>query len=367
MKLFHLPDLGEGLGEAEIVDWSVTLGDHVVADQPLLAVETAKAVVEIPAPCAGRITALFGQPGQVVHVGDPLVEFDGEGRPVDQGSVVGEMKAGLDLVREAAAPVAHGAPGAKATPAVRALAHRLGVDLAAVHGSGPDSLISAADVQRAAKLLAELGPSEPLRGVRRVMAKNMARAGAEVAPATVVEDADVHTWPEHADVTARLLRALAKGCAAEPNLNAWYDGHAMARRLFAKVDAGIAMDSEDGLFVPVLRDVGALNAVELRRRLNAAKAAVKARSIPPEDLRGPTIILSNIGTIAGRYATPIPLPPTVAILAAGVIRAQVVAVDGAAAVHRVLPLSLTFDHRAVTGGEASRFLGAVIADLRLEQ
>lgn len=364
MKLFHLPDLGEGLAEAEIVDWSVAVGDHVVADQPLLAVETAKAVVEIPSPYAGRVTALFGQSGQIVHVGDPLVEFDGEGQAVDQGSVVGQVKAGGEVVREAAAPVVHGAPGAKATPAVRALAHRLGVDLASVKGSGPDNLVSAADVQRAAKVLADLGPSEPLRGVRRTMAKNMARAGAEVVPVTVVEDADVHAWPEHTDVTVRLIRALAKGCAAEPSLNAWYDGHELARRVFAKVDAGIAMDTEDGLFVPVLRDVGALDAVELRRQLDAAKAAVKARTIPPEDLRAPTIILSNVGTIAGRYATPIPLPPTVAILGVGTIRFQVMAVDGAPTVRRVLPLSLTIDHRAVTGGEASRFLGVVIIDLQ---
>lgn len=364
MKLFHLPDLGEGLAEAEIVGWSVAVGDHVVADQPLLAVETAKAVVEIPSPYAGRVTALFGQPGQIVHVGDPLAEFDGEGQPADQGSVVGEVKAGGEVVREAPSAVAHGLAGARATPAVRALAHRLGVDLASVKGSGPDGLINAADVQRAAKLLGELGPQEPLRGVRRTMAKNMARAGAEVVPVTLVEDADIQTWPEQTDVTVRLIRALARGCRAEPSLNAWYDGHEPGRRVFAKVDAGIAMDTEDGLFVPVLRDVGALDAAELRRQLDAAKAAVKARTIPPEDLRGPTIILSNIGTIAGRYATPIPLPPTVAILGAGAIRPQVVAVAGAPAVHRVLPLSLTVDHRAVTGGEASRFLAAVIADLQ---
>jgi pyruvate dehydrogenase E2 component (dihydrolipoamide acetyltransferase) len=360
MKLFKLPDLGEGLQEAEIVEWRVAAGDRVVADQPLVAVETAKAIVDIPSPQAGRVAALFGKPGDVVHVGDPLVEFEETGGAADAGTVVGEVKEGRE-VREEAPAVAHA--GARATPAVRALAHRLGVDLALLSGSGPDGLVTAADVQRAARLLAELGPEEPLRGVRRAMARNMAKAGAEVVPVTVTDDVDISAWPENADVTVRLIRALVKGCAAEPSLNAWYDGHTLARRVFAKVDVGIAMDTEDGLFVPVLRDVAGKDAAELRRLLDAAKAAVRARTIPPEELRGPTITLTNFGTIAGRHGTPVVLPPTVAILGAGRIGFQVVAVDGKPAVRRMLPLSLTFDHRAVTGGEASRFLAAVMRDL----
>ena len=119
------------------------------------------------------------------------------------------------------------------------------------------------------------------------------------------------------------------------------------------------------LFVPVLRDVAGKDAAELRRLLDAAKAAVRARTLPPEELRGPTITLTNFGTIAGRHGTPVVLPPTVAILGAGRIGFQVVAVDGQPAVRRMLPLSLTFDHRAVTGGEASRFLAAVMGDLGL--
>jgi pyruvate dehydrogenase E2 component (dihydrolipoamide acetyltransferase) len=366
MKLFHLPDLGEGLQEAEIAEWRVAVGDHVVADQPLVAVETAKAIVDIPSPQAGRVAALFGKPGEVLHVGDPLVEFEEAGVAADSGTVVGEVKAGRE-VREEAPAIAHPVAGARATPAVRALAHRLGVDLALVPGSGPDGLVSAADVQRAARLLAELGPEEPLRGVRRAMARNMAKAGAEVVPVTLTDDADIHAWAAGADITVRLIRALVKGCAAEPALNAWYDGNTLARRVFAKVDVGIAMDTEDGLFVPVLRDVAGKDGSELRRLLDVAKAAVKARTILPEELRSPTVTLTNFGTLAGRHGTPVVLPPTVAILGAGSIRPQVVAVAGKPAVHRILPLSLTFDHRAVTGGEASRFLAAVIGDLQLAE
>ncbi|MFZ5509600.1 MAG: dihydrolipoamide acetyltransferase family protein [Pseudomonadota bacterium] len=361
MKIFKLPDLGEGLQEAEIVEWHVKEGDEVKVDQPLVSVETAKAIVEIPSPYGGRIERLFGRPGEVVHLGAPLVGFEGE--EADAGTVVGHMPVGRQAAEEAAAPVGRAAPGIKATPAVRALAHRLGVDLAMVTPSGPEGLVTAQDVQRVAKLLEELGPPEPLRGVRRAMAQNMALAHKEVAAATIIDDADIHAWPPGTDITVRLVRALVAGCRAAPELNAWYDGHAGARRLLKKIDVGIAVDTPDGLFVPVLRDVANRDAADLRRGLDRMRADVIARKIPPEELRGYTIILSNFGMIGARYAAPIVMPPTVAILGAGRIRDQVVAVAGAPAVHRILPLSLTFDHRAVTGGEAARFLNEVVADI----
>ena len=215
-----------------------------------------------------------------------------------------------------------------------------------------------------AKLLQEWGPAEPLRGVRRAMASNMALAQREVAAATVMDDADVHAWPPGTDATIRLVRAIVAGCKAAPELNALYDGAAVARRVLKKIDVGIAVDTSDGLFVPVLRDVANRDAADLRRGLDRMRADVVARKIPSEELRGHTITLSNFGTIGARYAAPIVVPPTVAILGAGRIREEVVAVDGRPGVHRVLPLSLTFDHRAVTGGEATRFLNAAIADLQ---
>lgn len=365
MKIFKLPDLGEGLQEAEIVEWHIKAGDEVQLDQPLLAVETAKAIVEIPAPYSGRIGKLFGQPGDIVHLGAPLVGYEGAGEETDAGTVVGEMQVGKQVVEEAPVAVGRGTAAIKATPAVRALAHRLEVDLTMVTPSGPDGLITAADVQRVAKLLAEVGPAEPLRGVRRAMAQNMALAHSEVASATIIDDADIHAWPLGTDVTIRLVRALVAGCRAEPALNAWYDSRAAARRVLKKIDVGIAVDTPDGLFVPVLRDVANRDAADVRRGLDRMRADVKARKIPPEELRGATITLSNFGMIAGKYAAPIVLPPTVAILGAGRIGDRVVADNGRPAVHRVLPLSLTFDHRAVTGGEAGRFLAAVIADLKL--
>jgi pyruvate dehydrogenase E2 component (dihydrolipoamide acetyltransferase) len=374
VKVFKLPDLGEGLVEAEIVEWHVGPGDEVAADQPLVSIETDKAVVEVPAPRAGRIAKLHAVAGDIVPIGAVLVEFDGgedeaetEAPPArpDKGAVVGEVAVNDQVVNERASRVGSGVLGVKATPAVRALAKRLEVDLGIVTPSGPDGLVSRSDVERVAKIFAELGPIERLRGPRRVMARHMSRARAEVAPATVSEDADIGQWRGEVDATLRLIRAVVAGCRAEPCLNAWYDSHSVGRRVLQKIHLGIALDTPDGLFVPVLHDVGNRDAADLRQGLERLKADVKARTIPPEELRGYTFILSNFGTIAGRYASPIVQPPTVAILGAGVIRDQVVVRDGAPAISRVLPLSLTFDHRAVTGGEAARFLKAAIDDLSL--
>lgn len=367
MKTFKLPDLGEGLQEAEIVEWHVAAGQQVSVDQPLLSVETAKAIVEIPSPYAGRVLRLFAKTGEVVHIGAPLAGFEGEGdEPDDAGAMVGVVHVGREVVTEISSVIpAAATTTVKAAPAVRALARQMEVDLTMVTPTGPEGTITAEDVRRTAKMLAELGPPEPLRGVRRAMAQNMAIANAEVAAATIVDDADIHAWPSGTDITNRLIRALVAGCRAEPSLNAWFDGRTMSRRLMKKIDLGIATDTPDGLFVPVLRDVANRDAASLRTGLDAMIADVKARKVPPEELRGCTITLSNFGMIAGKYAAPVVLPPTVAILGAGRIREQVIAVNGAPAVHRILPLSLTINHRVVTGGEAGRFLAACIADLQL--
>jgi len=364
MKIFRLPDLGEGLQEAELVEWRVRSGQTVAVDDPLLAVETAKAVVEIPSPHAGRIERLFANVGELVHIGAPLVGFDGAGEENEgAGSIVGAVSTGTQVMREAPISVDHATAGIRATPAVRALAHKLGVDLAIVTPSGVDGVITAADVQRVARILSEAGPAEPLRGFRRAMAQNMALARSEVAAATIMDDADIESWSKGADTTIRLIRALVAGCRAEPSLNAWFESHASARRVLSKIDLGVAVDLPEGLFVPVLRDVGNRDAADLRAGLDRLRADMAARRLLPEELRGATITLSNFGMIAGRYAAPVVVPPTVAILGAGRIRSEVVAFDGAPAVRRILPLSLTFDHRVVSGGEAGRFLAAAIEEL----
>jgi pyruvate dehydrogenase E2 component (dihydrolipoamide acetyltransferase) len=363
MRAFLLPDLGEGLEEAEIVSWHVTEGDHVVADQPLVSVETDKAVVEVPSPRSGRIVRLFGAKGDLVKVGAALVEF-AEGAEEDYGAVVGELQREEQKPAGAEAPAEPTRPQSlQVVPAVRALARKLDVDLNLVQATGPGGSITRADVERAAKSLAEAGPAEALRGMRRAMAQRMTAAHARVVPASVTDEADVDDWPKGEDVTIRLVRAIAAACKAQPSLNAWYDAEAGERRIVKRIDVGIAVDTEGGLIVPVVRNVGERDARDLRAGLDRLRADAAARSIPQEELRGATITLSNFGMIGGRFASLVVVPPQVAIVGAGRIDQRVMAHQGNAAVRRALPLSLSFDHRVVTGGEAARFLVALKSDL----
>jgi 2-oxoisovalerate dehydrogenase E2 component (dihydrolipoyl transacylase) len=361
MRQFTLPDLGEGLEEAEIVAWHVNEGDHVVADQPLVSVETDKAVVEVPSPWSGRIAHLFGGKGELVKVGAPLVDF-AEGVEQDTGTVVGEIDHGESTPHAAAVEPARTA-AVQVLPAVRALARKLDVDLAFVPGTGAGGVITRSDVERAAKSLVEAGPAEPLRGMRRAMASRMAAAHAEVVRTTVTDEADIEEWRKGEDITIRLVRAIVAACKAEPALNAWYNRDAGERRLIKRIDIGMAIDTEEGLMVPVLRNVAERDAKDLRAGLDRMRGDAAARAIPPEELRGATITLSNFGMIGGRFANLVVVPPQVAIVGAGRIDQRVWAHQGQPAVRRTLPLSLTFDHRVITGGEAARFLVALRTDL----
>lgn len=367
MKYFKLPDLGEGLQEAEIVQWHVKPGDAVNVNQIIVSVETAKAIVDIPSPQDGVIAACFGAEGDLIHVGEPLVEYAGAEQE-DTGTVVGRMQTAAAQPAETEQFIigsAHRPGGGTvlATPAIRALAKRLNVDLGQVSGTGKNGLITSADVERAAQLTQDLGEARPLRGVRRAMARNMARAHTEVVKVTINDDVDIDHWPQGEDITMRLVRALAKACKTEPQLNAWFDSGSETLRVIDKVDLGIAVDTPDGLFVPVLRNITARSLEDLRAGLERLRADVRTRTIPPQEMTGATITLSNYGTIAGRYGNPVIVPPQVAILGAGRIYPALVMTAQGVASHRMLPLSLSFDHRVVTGGEAARFLRALMDDL----
>ena len=396
MSRFNLPDLGEGLQEAEIVRWHVAIGDRVTVDQPMVAMETAKAIVEVPSPYAGIVTALFGKPGDTIATGAPLVDFrldtEAAAPTTASGGVVGLMPTSDEEIREAP-PRRAAADGStlrtRAVPAARDLARRLGLDIATLEGSGRDGLVTVDDVvsaglpqaaprapaatpqQQAASALRPAGPThdagelEVLRSLRRAMAQSMSMARDNVMECTVVDDADIQGWESGSDYTARLLRAIAAGCRAEPGLNAWYDAASQGRRIFSHINVGIAVDTPDGLLVPVIRDVGNRTPPELRDEINRLKVGARDRTLPAADLRDFTFMLSNFGVMAGRYATPVVVPPAIAILGAGKVSRDVVAVGDRVEIHRRMPLSLTFDHRCVTGGEAVRLLGAVIADLEL--
>jgi 2-oxoisovalerate dehydrogenase E2 component (dihydrolipoyl transacylase) len=427
MTTFNLPDLGEGLAEAEIVRWHVNVGDAVTVDQPMLAVETAKAVVEVPAPFSGVVKILHGQPGDVIATGAPLVDFEtangaapGRGATSaaptphaatarassDTGTVVGNMPTSdIELVETAHAGSTHYRTNGnasqtsgrlRAAPAARALAKRLGVNLTTLNGTGRGGVIIVDDVIAHSNigsngtsapsqtnapgrscapgaLNASGGTTTPaapafpggekLRGLRRAMSQSMSLARDNVTNCTLFDDADLHRWREGQDFTTRLLRAIAAGSQAEPALNAWYDGNTQTRRLMTRVDVGMAVDTGDGLIVPVIRDVVNRTTAQLRAEIDRLKSAARDRTVTPDDLRDVTFMLSNFGMIAGRYATPIVVPPMVAILGSGRLSRDVVATDGGIEAHLRMPLSLTFDHRCVTGGEAARFLAAVLRDL----
>jgi pyruvate dehydrogenase E2 component (dihydrolipoamide acetyltransferase) len=346
MRVFNLPDLGEGLQEAEIVEWHVKPGDSLESDQAMVSVETDKAIVEVPAPFAGKVEKLFGEAGTKIHVGAPLIGF--EGAVKDTGTIVGDLATKTEV---------------KATPAVRALARSLNVDLATVRATGPGGTATTEDVKRAARGGLPV-PQNAQKGMRAAMARNMALAHQEVAAVTVIDDADVDHWPKGTSALARIARAIIAAVRAEPGLNAWYDAKSDVRTVREEVDLGIAVDLTDGLLVPVLRNAHRVAAADLAAKLEDLVKKARERALSPEMLRGATITLSNFGAIGGRYASPMVVPPMVAILGAGRIeRRAVVTKEGEIAAHRVLPLSLTFDHRAATGGEAARFLNAVKTDL----
>jgi len=315
--------------------------------------------VEIPSPWSGTIARRFGAKGDLIKVGAALVEYSEE-TDADTGTIVGEVQRN-EPAREVEAPGR--AKGLQVLPAIRALARKLDVDLNLVQGSGAGGMITRADVERAARSLTEAGPAEPLKGMRRAMAQRMALAHAQVVPTTVIDEADIDAWSKETDITIRLVQAMAAACKAEPALNAWYNAEAGERRLLSRVDVGIAVDLEGGLLVPVLRNVGERDSADLRTGLNRMRADAAARSIPPEELRGATITLSNFGMIGGRFASLVVVPPQVAIIGAGRAERRVVVNNDQQVIHRMLPLSLTFDHRAVTGGEAARFLAALKSSL----
>lgn len=392
MTTFNLPDLGEGLPDAEIREWYVRRDDLINVDQPMVAMETAKALVDIPAPFSGRVTKLYGKAGDIIKTGHALIDIEGEidtptKKTIDHATVVGNLQLGGAIIEESPlgiqpkqALIPHQGR-IKATPAIRALAKKFQLNVNNCKGTGPDGQILVADIE---KMIQEKSgketalpsnfsspsvsiPSqgyEPLRGARRSMAIAMKQAHVSIVPVTLVDDADIHAWPEKTDITLRLIRAVMAACQREPRLNAWFDDSQLTLCQASQIDLGIAMDAPEGLFVPVLKNIAQESAINLRKTIDRFKVEVRNRRVSSEDLLGATFVLSNVGVFAGRYATPIVIPPMVAILAVGRINEKVVSEQGKIITHKQLPLSLTVDHRVITGGEAARFLSALIIDLQ---
>ncbi len=344
---FKLPDLGEGLQEAEVLEWHVRAGELVTCDQLLVSVETAKAIVDIPAPHAGAIDKLIVQVGEMAHIGEPLLAYKEDTLEQDNATVVGEL------------PTKVSAAASSDEFIIGAAKHNQLI---------PDNPAYKISNQSAVKLPAP----ERLKGPRRTMAKVMSSSRANVAAATLMDDADLSDWPNGTDTSARLCRGIAYACQQVPVLNAHFDGNTLSRQLHKDVNLGIAVDSSDGLFVPVLTELEKLDLAHIRAQLDYFKHAIHKRSISSKEMQGATIALSNFGVISsnsptekkgGRYGSPIIVPPQVAIIGAGRISLEAAVIDDKVQPRLQLPLSISFDHRCVTGAEASRFLAAMIFDL----
>ena len=382
LREFKFPDVGEGIAEGEIVRWLVKEGDWVKEDQDLVEVETDKAVLTLNSPYTGKIETLHGSEGEIIKVGALLTTIRMEGETVaesarkDSGTVVGSLAEAIEVVR----PVL-------ATPAVRALARQMMVDLASVKGSGPGGRITKEDVEKAAGKSASqpspaadiYGPVEriPLRGIRRTVAKRMAEASKHVAEVTIWEDADIteleQVRAKQREATEQqgvkltylpfLIKASIAALKAHPYFNATLDEETQEIILKKYYNLGIAVDTSDGLIVFVIKEADRKSLLDLARETAALAEKARLRKIDLPELRGSTFTITNYGVVGASYGTPIINHPEVAILGLGKIEDRAVVRGGQIVIRKIMPLSLAFDHRVIDGVEAGRFLGVVIQHL----
>ena len=347
---FTLPDLGEGLTEGEVARWLVAEGQEIAEDDPLVEIQTDKATVEIPSPYGGTVLKILVAEGEIAPVGAELVVIGAAGESFDAVVAAPSGDGAARAATLAPAPVER----VQATPVVRRIAQELGVDLAAVTGTGPGGRVTEDDVRAAAGE----GRREPLRGVRRVIAEHMARAHREVPPVTWVEECDFEDVP-----LDRLLPIVVKACAEAlvefPELNARLDGAAIV--LLDRYDIGVAVQTEEGLIVPVVRGANEKTIDVLASEIAELAEGARAGSLSADELRNSTFTVSSAGKLAGLFQTPIVNYPEVAILSIGRVAQRAVVRDGEVTVRRTGALALTFDHRVVDGARAAAFGLAVIA------
>jgi len=420
-KDFLLPDLGEGLEEAEVVTWRVAEGEKIELNQPLVEVNTAKALVEIPSPFEGVVTKLHAAEGDVLEVGKPLVTIDvggqagaeaaapagqtaGDGEPLEAASPAEAAQEGVQETQEApprrrpmlvgygvaedeepaeqAAPVAarsdsEQAGPVAASPPVRRMAKQLGVDLASVEGSGPGGRVTREDVERAAQGTgdADRAPAReaeriPVRGTRRLIAEKMARSAREIPHVTTFLTVDAHWLEEYRrELTAEsgervsalpvIVRALAEVVHDHPKMNASFDADRNEIVLYPECNVGIATDTDRGLLVPVVKNVQSKGIGELARDIAELAGAAREGKIGADQMSGGTITVTNVGSFGAEFGTPIINHPEGAILATGVAELRALVVDGEVVARPAMTLSLSFDHRLLDGAEAGRALKAL--------
>jgi pyruvate/2-oxoglutarate dehydrogenase complex dihydrolipoamide acyltransferase (E2) component len=411
MYEFRLADVGEGLHEAEIKRWLVAAGDRVRLDQPLVEIETDKAVVELPSPVAGTVARLGAAEGDILHVGEIVAVLQTESRGGSLVSRAGELDRStaehVPMARQASA-VPHRTPDATptsrvlATPAVRRLARELNVDLTQVAGSGPGGRVLAADVESAVGIASRAGPvsegaaaaesagtlpspaagprlpapgerREPLRGLRRRIAQTMTQAWTTIPHITGFDEVEVSAL-----VAARerlrpvaegrglrltylpfVVKAVSVAVREHPIMNASLDEAAGEIVYHAAAAIGIATATPDGLIVPVLHDAAGMTLLEVQAAIDALSARARARTVTPAELHGGTFTITNFGALGGWQAAPIIRPGEAAILGVGRIQERAWVVNGRIEPRPVLALSLSADHRLIDGDVSTAFLARV--------
>jgi pyruvate/2-oxoglutarate dehydrogenase complex dihydrolipoamide acyltransferase (E2) component len=356
---FKLPDLGEGLTEGEVARWLVAEGQELAEDDPLVEIQTDKATVEIPSPFAGTVLRILVGEGEVAPVGTVLVVIGEPGETLAERVPTPPNSPGAESQMAGTE-----SPRVQATPLVRRIAQELGVDLASIVGSGPGGRINEADVRSAsgAVTTSREGRREPLRGVRRLIAEHMTRAHREVPPVTWVEECDFEAIALD-ELVARVVQASAASLAEFPELNARLENDEIV--YLDRYDIGVAVQTEQGLVVPVVRGCDAKSIGEIKADLERLAAGARAGTLAPDELRGSTFTVTSAGKLAGLFQTPIVNHPEVAILSIGRVAPRPVVRDGEVVVRNTGTIALTFDHRVVDGARAAAFGLDVIA--RIEQ
>ena len=369
---FRLPDIGEGLTEAEVVEWFAEPGDEVKLDQPLVQIETDKAVSDIPSPRAGVLLHQGRSAGSTVKVGELLAVIGEPGERWDS------RDAESPQARREAAPIVgsiledEGMPDVRALPLVRKLAAERGVDLTKIRGTGPGGRITSEDVEAASAVRAGREDRVRMSKLRRTIAQNMARSWREIPHVTTFGRADASAllaarralgerrgrpipWE------ALFIQAVVEPLRAHPEFNATLDGDELVVK--RRYDVGFAVDTAEGLIVTVVRDAGVRDVIALAEETERLAQATRERTATAQELSGQTFTVSNIGAVGGEFGTPIIPYGTTAILSLGRIEEQPVAKAGQVEVRPVLPLSLSYDHRVIDGALGRRFLAAVIEQL----
>ena len=396
MYEFKFPDVGEGITEGEIVKWVVKEGDKVKEDDVLGQIETDKAVVDIPSPKSGTILKIHIKEGEIVKVGETLVTIGEESEKISEKkkeikkeerkttSVVGSLEEAEEEI-----PIIKESKVVKekevlAMPYVRKLAKELNVDITRIKGSGKDSRITEEDIRNAkVEKLEEKKPEfkivkkydiygyverVPLKGVRKTIARNMIRSSNEIAAVTSMDDVDITKLSEIREKEKKIaeekgvkltflpfiIKAVITALKEHPYLNSSLENEEIILKKYYNI--GVAIDTEYGLLVPVVKGVEQKSILDIAKEIFSLADKARNRKIDLADLKGGTFTITNYGSIGGNYGTPIINYPEAAILGLGRIFDRVMSINKRLEVRKILPLSLTFDHRILDGAEAARFL-----------